>query len=190
MLCCPGRFTSSESIFEGSSCFQGIPQERGDKMSNPHVCCAAGGTGIPLAAPLSQHCDKARQSPGQGAHGCRAASIQTSISTQLQAGTGTNATKNARKMHKNKCQPLGAAYTTRSSALLSSAAVGLRGRVQGHKTDQKIAKFQNPTPGSKEYQRRCGKRQECPLQQLPAAKFCSQKVGCTELCRDKRNQAP
>lgn len=33
--------------FWRQSCFQGIPQERGDKKSNPHVCCAVGGTGIP-----------------------------------------------------------------------------------------------------------------------------------------------
>lgn len=33
--------------FWRQSCFQGIPQEWGDKMSNSHVCCAVGGTGIP-----------------------------------------------------------------------------------------------------------------------------------------------
>lgn len=80
-------------------------------MSNHHVCCAVGGTGTPLAAPeqaavLSQRCDKATQSLTAGcSHGYRAASIRASISAQLQAGTGTNATF------------LGAAYTTRSSAL-------------------------------------------------------------------------
>lgn len=131
--------------FWRQNCFQGIPQERGDKMSNAHVCCAVGGTALPWQLPNKQlFCHSAVTRPcsplGEGARGYRAASIHTSLSTQPQQGQ-------QQMPQMNKCSWVLPTQPGAQHCSLTSSCQAQR-CVQGHKTDKKIAKFQNPTSES------------------------------------------
>lgn len=143
MLCCTGHSTS---MFEGRSCFQGIPQERGGKMSNPHVCCAVGGTGIPrqlLNKQLFCHSTVTRPcSPlRQGAR----------VATELPASKA--ASPHSSKQGQNKCHVPGCCqYNQELGTALISSCGAQRTCSGSQNRPKKKATVKNPTSGSKEYQ--------------------------------------